>query len=91
MLIFPIKNYSFLKKHKYKMIIVGFVQALTLFGKKSKLNKHRRANTIPASDFSILYTKLPHNKLFDDTKYFDLFFCFYGGGNILQLVVLVLL
>ena len=53
------------------MINVGFVQALTLFGKKSKLNKHRRANSIPASDFSILYTKLPHNKLFDGTKYFD--------------------
>ena len=76
MLIFPIKNYSFLKKHKYKIIIVGFVQALTLFGKKSKLNKHRRANTIPASDFSVLYTKLPHNKLLMILNTLTYFFVF---------------
>ena len=69
-------------------IIVGFLQALTLFwvvhnskpiiGAMHGVNKRSKATSVSTLDFSTLYTKLPHNKLLM-VRNSLIDFCFDGG------------
>ena len=52
-------------------------------------NKQRKATSASTFEFSVLYTKLPHNKrLMVLNSLID--FCFDGGENILQLIIMEL-